>query len=110
MTLFYSEQETVQTVGRLTQTRMTAYLRADLVRPTLSESGPRFSQMDIARLELICELCDEFEMQDEALGLVLSLIDQLHGLRAEMRALAEALNREPDEVRARIAQAVKEPG
>ncbi|MFV0359334.1 MerR family transcriptional regulator [Tropicimonas sp.] len=110
MSLFYSEKETVETVGGLTKRRLTSYVSADLVRPAHSDAGPRYTGMDLARLELICELSDTFGMQDEALELVMSLLDQLHGMRAEMRALASALDREPDEVRARITEAVKAVG
>lgn len=106
MTLYYTEEETLQVVRRLNRPRLAQFVEADLVRPALSGSGPRFSKMDIARIELICELCDDFEMEDEVLDLVMSLIDQLHGVRAELRSLAEAVGREPEDVRARIAEAV----
>jgi chaperone modulatory protein CbpM len=47
-------------------------------------------------------LRDDLALDEEALPLILSLMDQLYGLRRELRALAQAVDREPDEVRARI--------
>ena len=59
--------------------------------------------IDIARLELACDLHDQYEAEPEAIGLMISLIDQLHGLRAEMRGLVRALDAQPEAVRRDIA-------
>ena len=42
--------------------------------------------------------------------MVLSLVDQIHGLRARLRDLGGALADEPDEVRARIRERLNPPG
>ena len=39
---------------------------------------------------------------EDALGMVMSLIDQLNTMRGDMRALMRAVAAEPDEVRGRI--------
>ena len=39
---------------------------------------------------------------EDAAALVVSLIDQIHGLRRQLRRLGEAVAAEPDEVRARV--------
>jgi chaperone modulatory protein CbpM len=41
-------------------------------------------------------------MDEEAAALVLSLVDQIHGLRRQLRGLGEALAVEPADVRDRI--------
>ncbi len=106
MSLLYTEEEILGSVGRLSRRQLTVWVDADLVRPTVSEQGPRFSQMDCARLELICDLCEAFDMDEEALAMVLSLIDQLHAVRAELRSLAKVIDDAPDDVRGRIASAL----
>jgi chaperone modulatory protein CbpM len=40
--------------------------------------------------------------------LVLSLLDQLYGLRAQMRAVARAVERQPESVRDAILAALRE--
>lgn len=110
MNVFYSEEEIVQSVGRLTQRRLTTFVQAEYVRPTQSDIGVRFSQIDLARIELVCDLCDDFELEDDAIGLVLSLIDQLHSARAELRSLAKAVAEQPEDVQKRILSLVGPSG
>lgn len=102
MNVFYSEEEIIQSVGRLTRSRLTTFVQADYVRPTESDTGAHFSQIDLARIELICDLCDDFELEEDAVGLVLSLVDQLHSARAELRTLADAIAQQSEDVQKRI--------
>ncbi|SDC65063.1 hypothetical protein [Ruegeria marina] len=103
MTLFYSESEVIARVTRLTESRLVEYCAANIVVPAQTETGPVYQEIDIARLELACDLHDQYEAEPEAIGLMISLIDQLHGLRAEMRGLMQALDDQPEEVRRDIA-------
>lgn len=107
MNILYTEEEILSSVGRATRQQLTVWIDADLVRPTMSEGGHRFSQMDVARLELICDLCETFDLEDDALSMVLSLLDQLHGVRAELLSFTKAIADEPETVRARIAARLK---
>lgn len=106
MKVLYSEEEIIRTVTRLTQSRLTTFVQAEYVRPAESNSGARYSQMDLARIELICDLCDDFELEEGSVGLVLSLVDQLHSARAELRALADAIAQQPEDVKNRILSVV----
>jgi chaperone modulatory protein CbpM len=107
MTDRYTEDQAVAAIARLTRTRITAFVEAEVVTPERSETGYMFRQIDLARMELLCELCEEFGLADDALGVVIGLIDQLHGLRGELRAVLAAIENEPAEVRARIAFALR---
>ncbi len=55
-----------------------------------SRSAPEltFTEMDVARARLIRDLKDNMGVNDEGLGVILHLLDQMHGLR---KALADAL-------------------
>ena len=101
----YSEEQVVVAVGRLTESRLRTFVRADCVRPIETPEGPAFTEADLARLELLCELAEDFELDEDALGIVVSLIDQLHGVRRELRGLVLALAEEPPEVRERVRSA-----
>jgi chaperone modulatory protein CbpM len=48
-----------------------------------------FTEMDLARANLIRELKHNMGVNDEGLGVILHLLDQMHALR---RALADTLN------------------
>lgn len=61
-----------------------------------------FHEVDVARTELILEIRREFAIEDEALPLVLGLLDQVYDLRRQLRRLCDALAAQPPEVRASI--------
>jgi len=103
----YSESEIIQAVARLTTTQLRSFVEAEIITPTQTESGIAFQHVDIVRLELLCELSEEFDMPVDALGIVISLIDQLHGARASLRTLLEAVENEPKDVRDRIQAAIR---
>jgi chaperone modulatory protein CbpM len=46
-----------------------------------------FTEIDVERVRLILELRDLMQVNDEALPIVLSLLDQIYELRRRMRAL-----------------------
>jgi chaperone modulatory protein CbpM len=52
-----------------------------------------FSEVDLARAQLIRELKEDFGVNDEGISLVLHLLDQVHGLRRSMRELLEQITR-----------------
>ncbi|MFD2739583.1 hypothetical protein ACFSUD_08390 [Sulfitobacter aestuarii] len=102
----YSLDEALAQVARLDRARLVSYMEAQIILPLQTPQGPSLRKIDIKRLELACELSDEFGLEEDALGVVLSLLDQLHGLRAELRDVLGALEEESPEVRARIAAAI----
>ena len=76
------------------------------------EEGGRwlFHEVDIARVELILEIRREFAVDDEAMALVLGLLDQLYSLRRQMRRLSDAIECQPAEIRDAIRQALPKVG
>ena len=101
-TRFYSETEVVARVEGLTVTRLRAFVAAECVAPSEREGRLAFAEADLARLQLLAELAEDFDLDEDAAALVVSLVDQIHGLRRQLRALAEAVTAEPEEIRARI--------
>jgi chaperone modulatory protein CbpM len=106
MTDSFSEDQVIARVTRLTRTQLTAFIRAEFVRPHQNASGYLFRRIDIARLELLCDLSDDLDLDETALGVVISLLDQLHAARQERIALAQALEALPDGLRDQIIAAV----
>lgn len=75
-----------------------------LVLPDSSEGGYMFREIDVARVRLIRELRDDLQVNEEALPIVLSLLDQLYEVRRRMRELGDALDRAaPLDVRQAVA-------
>jgi chaperone modulatory protein CbpM len=82
------------------------YIDAQIVRPEQSDSGYIFQSIDIARLQLLCDLSDDLDLDETALAVVISLLDQLHAARQDLHALANALQVESAEIRQRIGLAL----
>jgi len=73
------------------------------VMPKRGPDGYRFREIDIARVGLIHEFSTELELDEDAMGVILALLDQVHGLRNQLRCLAVAVNAQPEDIRRGIA-------
>jgi chaperone modulatory protein CbpM len=71
-----------------------------LVRAEGAEGAREFHEIDVARIRLILELRQEFEVEEHSLPVVLSLLDQLYDMRRRMARLNTALGDVPPEMRA----------
>jgi chaperone modulatory protein CbpM len=71
-----------------------------------AEGGPgswRFQPIDVARVRLIRELSGDLGIGDDALDVVLSLVDQLYAARRQMERVLAALDESaPEDVRETI--------
>jgi chaperone modulatory protein CbpM len=65
-----------------------------------------FHEVDVARVELILVIRRDFAIDEEAMGLVLGLLDQVYGLRRQMRRLCDAVAIQPQEVQDAIRRAL----
>jgi chaperone modulatory protein CbpM len=111
MTDRLTEADALAAVPRLTRTRLVTFIDSRAVTPPRGTQGYVFRQIDIARLELLCDLTDDLDLDDTAVDVVLSLIDQLHAARQDLRAVARAIDAQPPDLKARIANALRaDPG
>lgn len=101
-----TEKQLIETVTRLTSDRLTEYLAAEIVIPEQSDDGLVYQRIDVARLELACELHDQYDMEADALSMMISLIDQMHGLRAELREVLNAVETQPEPVRQQLIEVI----
>jgi chaperone modulatory protein CbpM len=69
-----------------------------------------FHEVDVARVELILDIRRDFAIDDEAMGLVLGLLDQVYGLRRQMRRLCDAVATQPPDVQDAIRRALPRRG
>jgi chaperone modulatory protein CbpM len=106
MTRHYSESEAIAAVATLTRTRLIGFIEAEIIVPLHTDSGPVFRRVDLVRMELLCELCESFSLNDDALSIIISLIDQLHGARNDLHAVLAAIEAEPADIRERLGRAL----
>lgn len=101
--------EEKEILGRFTglqQKTLHIWIENGWVMPERDRSGYRFREIDVARVGLIYEFSTELELDEEAMDVILPLLDQVHGLRHQLRCLADAINTQPEGVRLQIAKAM----
>jgi chaperone modulatory protein CbpM len=101
------ENELVEMIGRLEADALQRWIGLGWVLPQRDGDSLRFDESDVARVRLIYELHYELRIEEDSMSVVLSLMDQLYGLRRSLRTLLSAVEAQPEEVRARIATLVK---
>lgn len=104
-----NERDVVATVHRVELQELRVWVEEGWIKPAMGQAGPVFDDLDVARIRLVCDLRSEMSLPEEAVPVVLSLLDQVHGLRRELRRLAEAVEAQPDDIRQAIAHARTSP-
>ena len=98
-----SERELYVRVEGLTSAELEICVSAGWIVPDEALPGERcFEDIDVARLKLIHDLRVDLALGDEAVPVVLKLLDQIHALRYQLHCLSDALADQPDEVRQAI--------
>ncbi len=96
-----SERDVVAKVQHLTVTRLRVWVQQGWIKPA-DRATQAFSEADLARAALICNLEDELGFAEEDVPVLLNLIDQIHGLRSELMGVLAALEDLPPDVRATV--------
>ena len=92
---------------RISREIMQYYISREWVRPVQNSSDWHFDDIDIARVELVCHLTQDIQINDQGMDVVLSLLDQLYGMRAHAAQLHQAIERQPETVRAEIKALIR---
>jgi chaperone modulatory protein CbpM len=86
-------------VKGLEEAELRRWIAERWVQPEAAPSGYVFHEVDVARIRLILELRQELAIGEEALPVVLQLLDQVYGLRRRLRALCQVIDAQPPEIR-----------
>ena len=101
-----SFEELVGRVAGLDSRELTRWVENRWVLPERRENSWIFHDVDVARVELIVEIRNEFAVEEDALGLVLSLLDQVYDLRRQLGRLSDALAAQPRGIQTAIERAL----
>lgn len=95
-----------QTSG-LDRADLELWVRNDWVRAEEVGGVLSFGDIDVARVILIQQLRSDLDVNEAALPVVLSLVDQLYDLRRHLRLLGEVMeDTVPGDVRVKIIEAM----
>ncbi len=84
----FTEEEFCLQVG-IEHRTLRVWVDEGWLAPQRDDAGLVLSEMDAARARLIRDLRESIGVNDEGVGVILNLVDQVHGLRAILRALLE---------------------
>jgi chaperone modulatory protein CbpM len=90
-------------IGDLEAAELERWIGEAWVLPQGASGAYVFEEVDVARVRLIVELRRDLAIDDEAMPVVLNLLDQLYALRRRVKVLAAAVDTLPPELRASLA-------
>lgn len=98
-------EDLIDSISELQRSDLERWIEAELVNPHDDGTAVVFTEVECARVRLICTLHYDLEIAADALPLVVSLIDQLYDSRQRFLALAKAVAQQDRPVRKAILQA-----
>lgn len=90
----------------LREPELLAWIDRGWVHPERTGTEPVFQDIDVARVRLIHDLRTMMRIEDETIPMVLSLLDQVYDLRAQLRSVVRAVEAQPEPVRQAIRAAI----
>ena len=99
MTLLFDEIVARCGVGRA---ELHVWIERQWIRPARENRDWHFSEQDLARTELICDLVRDLDVDPEALDIILPLLDQVYTLRRSLRAITQAVGELPADTRRQV--------
>jgi chaperone modulatory protein CbpM len=92
----------------LSRTDVTMWIEEGWIEPQRDGEAFVFDEADTARVGLIVELKRDLEIDESAMPVVLSLLDQLHAARGALKRIASAIAELPPETRDRLSMVLGE--
>ncbi|MGE0256744.1 MAG: chaperone modulator CbpM [Alphaproteobacteria bacterium] len=100
----FAEDELLARCAGLTRRDLRRFVAAGWVRPGRREGRIVYRAIDVARIDLILDMRRDLGLTGEGLQVALDLMDQVYGLRWQLRRLAAAVEAQPPDVRRAIAR------
>lgn len=83
----------------ISETEVRSYVSENWVFAEVQEDTYYFDEADAARVKLIVELKRDMAVNDEAVPVILNLLDQLYGMREVLEDIGLAVERLPPSLR-----------
>ncbi len=90
-----TRQEFLTSSGLQVET-LELWLEQEWLLPEETAAGIQFSDIDMARARFIQELKNDIGANDEGIGVILHLVDQLHGMRRAIARLRKEMQEASD--------------
>ncbi len=87
------------TIDRVT---LENYIEHAWIKPVTKHKVWHFEEIDVARVRLVHNLRRDMMVSEEAMDIVLSLLDQVYSHREKIRRLRKAINHQPRNIQEKI--------
>lgn len=91
----------------LTRVEITTWVERGWVLPDTEQTELVFREIDVARIRMIHDLRRCMDVGEDAMPLVLSLLDQVYDLRSRLNGILAALATQPQEVRLAVLDSLR---
>ena len=102
-----TEKHVLQRVSGVTAVRLKVWSERGWISPARSETGYVYTEIDVARCDLIRQFRDEMEIDSETVPVVLKLLDQVYSLRRELRMVTSAIKGLPEDAQRQVYEAIR---
>lgn len=92
----------IRNVDGLTVRHVEFFVARRWLIPAQTEPALRFVEIDLARAQLLRDLHLDMGLDEEAVPMVLRLLDRMYRMRQEMRQVCAAIAEQPEEVQQAI--------
>jgi len=92
---------------RIERIELETWIERRWVLPARDDGNYVFSETDVARVSLICDLTRDLALDEDAMSVVLPLLDQVYALRSSLRRVAEAIGGLPEPTRAQLREQLR---
>ena len=90
----------------LSEVELVTWVERGWVIPEDAGSSLEFHEIDVARVRLIRDLRHGMDIGEDAVPLVLSLLDQVYELRSRLKSMLHAVEAQPGDVKVAILAAL----
>jgi chaperone modulatory protein CbpM len=81
--------------ARLDHATLEVWIAEAWLIPGGTEADLTFSEADLARAQLIRDLVEDLGVNQEGVGVILNLLDQVHGLRRALADVVQSVRERP---------------
>lgn len=103
----YDKGEVLLKIKSVSVTQLQVWVSEEWVRPAQGDADYIFNDADLARIRLLDFLENQLEVGNEAMPIILSLIDQVHDLREQLRIISDVIETQSGEVRETLLKTVQ---
>ena len=101
------EPDVLKAVSGIRPVELRRWIERGWVLPERRDGDYWFREIDVARVQLVVQIRRDMAVAEDGVPTVLSLLDQVYGLRNELRRVGQAIEAQPTEVRKAITEHVR---